>query len=125
MSKKEDRRKFLKELGALTAAAVLPAALVTESASANTESPQRVTKKKVAKKKVGKKKVAKKKVAKKKRVVYCDHEECGPNGYYPPRNGDGPPVSVPEPATLGLMTIGLGAMAFARKKKNKKDNSEK
>ncbi|MEW8508559.1 MAG: PEP-CTERM sorting domain-containing protein [Candidatus Thiodiazotropha sp.] len=32
---------------------------------------------------------------------------------------------MPEPATLGLMTIGLGAMAFARKRRNKKGDSEK
>ncbi|MBT2989375.1 MAG: PEP-CTERM sorting domain-containing protein [Candidatus Thiodiazotropha sp. (ex Ctena orbiculata)] len=133
MSKKENRRQFLKELGVLTATAVLPAALITESASANTESPARVTKKKVAKKKVAKKKVAKKKVAKKKvtkkkvpnNVVYCDQEDCGPNGYYPPGGENGERVSVPEPTTLGLMTIGLGAMAFARKKRGKKEDSEK
>ncbi|MEW8662789.1 MAG: PEP-CTERM sorting domain-containing protein [Candidatus Thiodiazotropha sp.] len=128
MSKKEDRRQFLKELGVLTATAVLPAALITESASANMESPGRVTKKKVAKKKVAKKKVAKKKVTKKKvpnNVVYCDQEDCGPNGYYPPGGENGDRVSVPEPTTLGLMTIGLGAMAFARKKRGKKEDSEK
>ncbi|MEW8249612.1 MAG: PEP-CTERM sorting domain-containing protein, partial [Candidatus Thiodiazotropha sp.] len=80
-------------------------------------------KKKVAKKKVAKKKVTKKKVPN--NVVYCDQEDCGPNGYYPPGGENGDRVSVPEPTTLGLMTIGLGAMAFARKKRGKKEDSEK
>ncbi|MES9991679.1 MAG: twin-arginine translocation signal domain-containing protein [Candidatus Thiodiazotropha sp.] len=51
MSKKEDRRKFLKELGVLTVTAVLPAALLIKTASANAESPTPATKKKVDAKK--------------------------------------------------------------------------
>jgi predicted house-cleaning NTP pyrophosphatase (Maf/HAM1 superfamily) len=128
MSKKESRRQFLKEVGALSAAAIAPG-LFIESASANTETAIQVSKKKAAsKKKVAKKKVAKKKVAKKKvpnnHVVYCDQDECGHYVYEKP--GDGKPtVSVPEPSALGLLTIGLGALAYARKKNKKKENSDR
>ncbi|MES9991677.1 MAG: PEP-CTERM sorting domain-containing protein [Candidatus Thiodiazotropha sp.] len=98
MSKKENRRHVLKGFGVFAASVVIPAALITGSASANGDYPRLIR--------------------------ACDHIECPSNGYYPPDDYE-PPVSVPEPSTLGLMTIGLGAMVFARKRRKKKEQSEK
>ena len=147
MKMKQSRRKFLKRLGAMAGAALVPG-LATEDVLAipitthdPITTPDHATKKKVAAKKkaapkrkvAAKKKAApkrkvatKKKVAPKRKVATKKKAATKKNSvtYYDPQyryhdRPDTPPVVVPEPSTFGLVSIGVAAIALAtRHKKN-------
>lgn len=128
MKMKNSRRKFLKRLGAMAGAALIPG-LATEDVLAipitssggptkKKAAPKKkaATKKKVATKKKAapkKKVVAKKKVATKKKIVARNDLPYTP--YDPPYTP--PPVGVPEPSTFGLVSIGVAAVALATQHK--------
>jgi PEP-CTERM motif len=123
MKMKNSRRKFLKRLGAMAGAAIIPG-LAAEDVLAIpiTTPPGAPTKKKAApKKKVATKKkaapkkkvVAKKKAAPKKKIVTYYDDPPYDLPHTPPS------VDVPEPSTLGLASLGVAAIALAtRHKKN-------
>jgi hypothetical protein len=111
MKMKKSRRRFLKRLGAMAGAALVPGLATEDVLAIPITTSDDATKKKVAAKKKAapKKKVAvKKKAAPKKKIVT----------YYDPPYTQ-PPVGVPEPSTFGLVSIGVAAIALAtRHKKN-------
>jgi hypothetical protein len=123
MKMKKSRRRFLKRLGAMAGAALVPGLATEDVLAIPITTSDDATKKKVAAKKKAapKKKVAvKKKAAPKKKVAV--KKKAAPKKkivtYYDPPYTQ-PPVGVPEPSTFGLVSIGVAAIALAtRHKKN-------
>jgi hypothetical protein len=139
MGMRKTRRKFLKRLSALAGAAIVPG-LAVEDALAIPITPDGATpkkkkaavKKKVApkrKKAAVKKKVApkrkkatvKKKAAPKRKKVVAKRRVLPYESQYgyQPLTDQTPPRGIPEPSTAGLVSIGVAALALAKRHKKK------
>jgi len=135
MRMKKSRRKFLKGLGAMAGAALVPG-LATEGALATPITPAGTAPKKkkaaVKRKATTKRKkaapkrkaTAKRKKAAPKRRKVAIKKRAAPTGkihqyVYQPYTQDSPPRDVPEPSTIGLVSIGVAAVALANRHKKK------
>ena len=111
MGTRQSRRKFLKKLGAMAGAALVPGLATEEALATLITSDGVVPKKKKAAPKRKKAAVKRKKVAVKKRIH--------PYEYQPHTKYDTPHRGVPEPSTVGLVSIGAAAIALASRHKKK------
>ena len=118
MGTRQSRRKFLKKLGAMAGAALVPG-LATEEALATLITSDGVVpkKKKAAPKR--KKAAPKRKKAAVKRKKVAVKKRIHPYEYQPHTKYDTPHRGVPEPSTVGLVSIGAAAIALASRHKKK------
>lgn len=122
MGIRKTRRKCLKRLSALAGAAVVPGVAVEDvlaipitTAGATTKKKKTSVKKKAAPKK--KKATVKKKAATRKKKVVARRKVLPYE--YQPYTDLTPPRGVPEPSTAGLVSIGVAAIALAKRHKKK------
>jgi hypothetical protein len=134
MGMKKSRRKFLNRLGVMAGAVLVPGlaaedalAIPITTASASAKKKKAAVKKKAAAKKkkaaVKKKAAPKRKVAVKKKAApkrkVAVKRRIHPYEYQPETEGGNPPRSVPEPSTVGLVSLGVAAIALATRQKKK------
>ena len=129
MKMKRSRRKFLKRLGAMGGAVLVPGLAAEHALAIPITTTGAATKKKAApkrkvatkKKAAPKRKVATKKKAAPKRKV-ATKKKTPTYSYKPPykRPPHKSPASIPEPSTVGLVSIGVAAIALATRHKKKK-----
>lgn len=143
MGMKNSRRKFLKRLGAMAGTVLVPGLVAEDALAIPIASAKKkkaaVKKKAAAKKKKAavkkkaapkrKKAVAKKKAAPKRKVAVkkkatpkrkvAAKRRILPYEYKPETEGGNPPRGVPEPSTVGLVSLGVAAIALATRQKKK------